>query len=319
MPQIKPFISIIVPVYKVEKYLPTCIDSILAQTYDNFELILVDDGSPDNCGKICDDYAQNDSRIKLIHQKNQGVVIARNKAIEITKGEYLTFVDSDDFLEKTFLSETIQKAQETNADMVWTDFFENSIWIKSLPDNISLTDQNQVLSYFLTDNIKGFLWNKLIRRNFYQQCNIKTDEKCTMMEDKYIMLQLLSNNPRMAYIQNPLYHYNVRANSATNTETHPFIKALPNIKHMYDYLKNNHILWHKQRRNFFTFVMRVKFTILSELGIEEARNFISFAHKSITYYPLPLKTSLFYWICFNIQLLGDWLYSFRKNINSSNK
>ena len=311
MTQSNPLISIIVPVYKVEKYLPACIDSILAQTYENFELILVDDGSPDNCGKICDKYAQKDDRIKVIHQKNQGVVVARNNALKIAEGEYLTFVDSDDWLEKTFLSETIQKAKETEADIVWTDFYENKLWTKSLPNNISLNDQTQVLSSFLADNIKGFLWNKLIRYNFYQKCNIKTDEKCTMMEDKYIMLQLLSNHPQMSYISKPLYNYVARKNSATNTAIHPFMNALPNIYHMYTFLRDNN-LYFMLRKDFCIFAMRVKFTILKESGVNDARRYMSFAHRSILNYPLSLKTSIFYWFCFNIPVFGDWLYSLHK-------
>ena len=93
-----PLISVIVPVYKVEPYLRRCVDSILSQTYTHLEIFLVDDGSPDNCGKICDEYAQKDNRIKVIHKKNGGLSDARNVAIDVAKGEYITFVDSDDFI-----------------------------------------------------------------------------------------------------------------------------------------------------------------------------------------------------------------------------
>ena len=89
-------VSIIVPIYKVESYLPKCIDSILVQTYTDFELILVDDGSPDNCGIICDAYAEKDKRVRVIHQKNAGVSAARNAGIEAAKGEYISFIDGDD-------------------------------------------------------------------------------------------------------------------------------------------------------------------------------------------------------------------------------
>ena len=94
----KPFISIIVPVYKVERYLPRCVESIINQTYRCFELILVDDGSPDNCGVLCDEYAEKYDYIKVIHQSNQGLSAARNNAVPISKGEYITFIDSDDFV-----------------------------------------------------------------------------------------------------------------------------------------------------------------------------------------------------------------------------
>ena len=98
-----PKISVIVPVYKVEAYLQECVDSILAQTFEDFELILVDDGSPDNCGAICDAYAGKDSRVKVIHQENQGLSGARNTGIEASKGEFLTFVDSDDMVSPQYL------------------------------------------------------------------------------------------------------------------------------------------------------------------------------------------------------------------------
>lgn len=98
-----PLISVIVPCYNVEKYLPKCVESILSQTYKNLEIILVDDGSPDNCGKICDDYAARDSRIKVIHKENGGLSDARNVALDIMKGEYVTFIDSDDYVANDYV------------------------------------------------------------------------------------------------------------------------------------------------------------------------------------------------------------------------
>ena len=95
----KPTISIIVPVYKVEPYIRQCVESVLGQTYSNFELILVDDGSPDSCGAICDEYAEKDSRVRVIHQENGGVSAARNAGLDIMKGEYVAFIDSDDFVQ----------------------------------------------------------------------------------------------------------------------------------------------------------------------------------------------------------------------------
>ena len=95
-------ISVIVPVYKVEPYINHCVDSILAQTYRDFELILVDDGSPDNCGKICDEYAKKDSRVKVIHKVNGGVSSARNMGLDNAKGEWITFIDADDYVVNTY-------------------------------------------------------------------------------------------------------------------------------------------------------------------------------------------------------------------------
>lgn len=110
-------ISVIVPVYKVEPYLRQCIDSILAQTYTDFELILVDDGSPDNCGAICDEYAEKDNRVVVIHQQNAGVSAARNAGIDIAKGEYLSFVDSDDMIAETYLEKLLDALIKEHADI----------------------------------------------------------------------------------------------------------------------------------------------------------------------------------------------------------
>lgn len=107
-----PQISVIVPVYKVEKYLHECVDSILAQTFSDFELILVDDGSPDNCGAICDEYAAKDSRVRVIHQENQGLSGARNSGIDIAEGEYITFIDSDDFVDARYLEILMEGAKD---------------------------------------------------------------------------------------------------------------------------------------------------------------------------------------------------------------
>lgn len=112
-----PKISVIVPVYKVEKYIHKCVDSILAQTFTDFELFLVDDGSPDNCGRICDEYAEKDSRIIVIHKENGGLSDARNVAIDRAKGEYLTFIDSDDYVAEKHLETLYNALISTNSDI----------------------------------------------------------------------------------------------------------------------------------------------------------------------------------------------------------
>lgn len=121
-------ISIIVPVYNVEPYLEQCIDSILNQSFRDFELILVDDGSPDRCGEICDRYAAADDRIRVIHQKNGGVSAARNAGMEVSKGKYIVFVDSDDMVHPLYLEHLYKAIQKHNADisMCWFSRFEKN-------------------------------------------------------------------------------------------------------------------------------------------------------------------------------------------------
>lgn len=109
-------ISVIIPVYKVEKYLDECIQSVINQTYKNLEIILVDDGSPDNCGKICDEYAKKDNRIKVIHKENGGLSSARNAGLDIARGEYISFIDSDDYVSKDFIKN--MSIQMANADLI---------------------------------------------------------------------------------------------------------------------------------------------------------------------------------------------------------
>ena len=110
-------ISVIIPVYNVEKYLPECIESVLKQTHTNLEIILVDDGSPDNSPQICDEYAQKDSRIKVIHKENGGVSSARNEGLKIAKGEWISFIDADDWVEKNFCEILLNKAVKTQSDI----------------------------------------------------------------------------------------------------------------------------------------------------------------------------------------------------------
>ena len=116
-------IAIIVPVYKVEKYVTECIESILAQTYTDFRLILVDDGTPDNAGKICDEYAEKDERISVIHCPPNGLSDGRNRGIEVARGDFLSFIDSDDFLREDMLEKLINIALDTNSDVVICNYY----------------------------------------------------------------------------------------------------------------------------------------------------------------------------------------------------
>ena len=118
-----PLISVIVPVYKVEKYLDECVQSIINQTYRNLEIILVDDGSPDLCPAICDKYAEIDKRVVVIHKQNGGFCSARNAALTIAKGDYIGFVDSDDFIANTMYEELLSACQDNNVGLAYSNYF----------------------------------------------------------------------------------------------------------------------------------------------------------------------------------------------------
>ena len=165
-------ISIIVPIYQVEKYLRRCIESLIHQDYQNIEIILVDDGSPDKCGTICDEYAHKDIRIKVIHQQNGGLSAARNAGIDIAQGDFLMFVDSDDWVEKDFCSHALQKVTETASDIVV--FGYNDIYgERSVKHSIDEKDEKK---YSVEDallelhggKILSFAWNKIYKAELFK-------------------------------------------------------------------------------------------------------------------------------------------------------
>ena len=140
----EPLVSVIVPVYKVEKYLDKCVESIVGQTYKNLEIILVDDGSPDNCPAMCDKWADRDSRIKVIHKQNGGVSSARNAGIDAVQGEFIGFVDSDDWLEPDMYDCLVKNALEYNADIsrcgYFVDWSDHTSYVGSTEKKINLPD-----------------------------------------------------------------------------------------------------------------------------------------------------------------------------------
>lgn len=211
-----PIISIIMPVFKVEKYLNAAVDSVLAQTLENFELILIDDGSPDNCGKICDEYSEQDTRIHVIHQKNQGVSVARNKGLEIAQGTYIGFVDPDDWIEPTMLENMCGAATTNNADMVICGYREVITEGKIHSENPDLSVQTIVYS-----GIEGI--KKILELPAYcciriikQSCigEIRFQKGVVHAEDLLFMTMILEHIEKFAYLNQKLYAYRIRECSA---------------------------------------------------------------------------------------------------------
>lgn len=225
-------ISVIVPVYKVEEYLPKCIESILNQTYKNIELILVDDGSPDNSPKICDEYASKDKRVKVIHKKNAGVSAARNDGINAASGKFITFVDSDDWIESEMYEKLYEKQQEKDYDVVMCGFklvMPDTTWFvieESKKDfceskNVSylLRSPNYVISgenrYSTVGNINCYVVRFLYKKTIFD--NIKFDKKLIYMEDVAILTQIfLNDNLSVGYIDDCMYNYLIRTSSLSN-------------------------------------------------------------------------------------------------------
>lgn len=163
-------LSIIVPVYKVERYLARCIDSILNQTYKNLEIVLVDDGSPDRCGEICDEYAKEDERVKVIHKENGGVSSARNVGFENSTGDYIGYVDSDDYIDPKMYSDMIKILEENNLDIVCCEAFivkGNRIIGNQGDGTLVKYSKENILLKSLVD-FQNTIWNKVYRREMFE-------------------------------------------------------------------------------------------------------------------------------------------------------
>ena len=222
-------ISIIVPVYKAEQYLNTCIDPILAQRFKDFELILVDDGSPDNCGKICDDYAAKDSRVKIIHKANAGVSAARNSGIDVSCGKYIMFCDSDDYVDRNWCSCLYDAIKNKEADMAVCGF-------KSFSYESSLVSSGEFKTEHLLEKKDlsnlwwiGSCWNKIYNAFVIKLNRLYYDTSIFYAEDLLFNSEYILNckNFNAVFIAEKPYNYRV---AVSNSLTQKYIPDLWNIE-----------------------------------------------------------------------------------------
>lgn len=223
-----PLVSIIIPIYNVEKYLDKCITSVVNQTYTNLEIILVDDGSPDNCPAICDQWQAKDSRIKVIHQENGGLSVARNHGIDACNGSYVQFVDSDDYIELNAVECLLQACLETNAEVSCCGYVKEYVnHIISYPLTYSRVcyEGEEILVAAMKGTVfEQYVWNKLWRRELFDNDCRFPPGKC--FEDGATTWKVLRKCNRVVCLPDVLYHYIARKNSISNTK---------NMKHFLDY------------------------------------------------------------------------------------
>lgn len=216
-----PQISIIVPIYNVENYLHRCIDSILIQSYTNFELLLINDGSTDKSGQICDEYAKQDERIQVFHKENRGVSSARQLGIDKATGEYSIHIDSDDWVDPTMLMLMYQRIILNGTDILITDLFvetqRKTIYKKQRPTKLQ---SRCVLKEILIGSLFGGLQNKLLKHNLLKKYNIQFIPNINYCEDVLFWCQLLQHNITISYLDKSFYHYNqTNLNSITHNYT----------------------------------------------------------------------------------------------------
>ena len=214
-----PKASVIVPVYKVEEYLEKCVQSILAQTERDFELILVDDGSPDRCGALCDSLAQTDSRIRVIHQENQGLGGARNTGIREARGDWLLLVDSDDWIEPKILEKAMEAGLREEADLVMFAFRtvdeqgrELGVFREDMPKERGITLQEHKEALLTAP----CAWNKLYRRGFFQGTGLAYPPR-VWYEDLRTSPKLMAKAGRMVFLDEVGYNYLQRQGSIMNS------------------------------------------------------------------------------------------------------
>ena len=247
-------ISVIVPVYNVEKYLVRCIESILAQTYKDFELLLVDDGSPDQCGVICDEYAEKYSNIKVIHQTNQGLSAARNNAVPKSVGQYITFIDSDDYVTSDYLEYLMYLIQEYHSDIAAGGLFyqyesRSPIIVNSKPYSVfySVDEALMKMNYGLGFSV--FAWGKLYKRELIENHPYPVGK---LYEDLFTTYKIVCDSNGVAFGNRKIYYWVQRTDSIMHSsfnrrqfdgikaakqqliylsKTHP--KAIPAAKYRY--------------------------------------------------------------------------------------
>lgn len=213
-------ISVIIPIYKVEEYLRECVDSVIGQSYSDLEIILVDDGSPDCCGAICDEYAEKDSRITVIHKKNGGQSEARNVGLDMATGKYVCFVDSDDYIEKNAIKELVEYAERWHADIV---FFNAELVFET--DNTNLKTMKHSINYDTfsgTEILRTEFENNDVQTpavlNFFNTDFLRKEglrfKKGIYFEDLLLTVQSYIRSDKVYYLNQSLYCYRIRANSS---------------------------------------------------------------------------------------------------------
>lgn len=212
----QPLITVIVPVYKAELYIHDCIKSILSQSYENLEVIIVDDGSPDSCPSICDFYAEKDSRVCVIHKENEGSYQARKTGLKNASGEYVTFVDSDDWVDINYIEELYRVIEKNNADIASCDFFyvhgKKTFIKKEVPAETGMSTIHKLLE----GSLDGYTWLKLIKTSLIKENFYIDIGRIALWEDILTSIELYYYSQQIAYISKPLYYYRYNNQSLCN-------------------------------------------------------------------------------------------------------
>lgn len=247
-------ISIIVPVYKVEQYLNSCMESITNQTYTNLEIIMVDDGSPDNCPFMCDEWASKDTRIQVIHKENRGLSDARNKGLEKAMGNYVAFIDSDDVIDSKYIEYLYEAIQEIDADFsecAYDRFTDHPDWDdKKKISDITLLTQEEILHKFCNGAKPNnhYVWNKLYKRELIENVLFAVGFQS---QDILFCCEVFCKCKKAAHIDNVLYHYRIRVGSVSNAFVKQRFDAFEMTRQSLEYLSQNKPEYVKDLKSYY--------------------------------------------------------------------
>ena len=237
-----PLISVIVPIYNVEKYLARCVDSIVNQTYKNLEIILVDDGSPDLCPQMCDDYAEKDSRIKVVHKKNGGLSDARNAGMAVATGEYISFIDSDDYVSDDFFECLLDVMNKENSDIAECSvvkFYDDNRF-DEISDDLSVKtyDTQDAISALIAENpFHQHVWNKLYKTELVKDIPYAVGK---LNEDEFWTYRVFGRANKVARLNKTMYYYFQRSSSIMGVSYNiRRLDALEGKANRQKYIENN--------------------------------------------------------------------------------
>ncbi|WP_455506827.1 glycosyltransferase family 2 protein [Clostridium sp.] len=240
-----PKVSVIVPIYKVENYLNRCVDSILNQTYKNIEVILVDDGSPDKCGEISDSYAINDSRVKSLHKENGGLSDARNYGMRYLTGEYVVFVDSDDWIKEEMIETLVGLAMDLKADIVQSGFYyvyetyllyDDRYYSEDMLP-IQLNKNELMREIVINERVKNFAWGKLYKTNLIKDLYF---EKGLLFEDVFWAHKVMDRVDKYVICHKPMCYYLQRNDSIVSTYTVKNLDIIKGLKERHKFIEENY-------------------------------------------------------------------------------
>ena len=312
--------SIIIPVYNVEKYLKECLDSVLKQTYKNVEILIVDDGSTDNSGKICDSY-QNNSKVKIFHQTNAGVGEARNTGLNHASGKFIFFVDSDDWVHPDFVSHAVYALEKNNADMAifsYMEAFENGKTFPKATKSIGY-NTDDIKRKIVCDDIENYAWNKAYRSHLWK--NIRFTQR--WFEDISLIPYVANSTTKIITLNEPLYYYRINNGSYLHQRSYncsrDFLKlqTQQNLESLAKSFNDLHIL---HRLQFKVLDGSIELAILNyyldELSSGEALSLEKYIKKDWSkdvLRQLGHKVSFMRWLIINTPALARYYGNFRYN------